>query len=378
MGVVTRGERAPVGRTDPLVLPFGPRRCPIRMLRLASRILPALLLLAVASTGCFLPKTETDEGEGGSAGEGGSGSSVGDGGRADTGGSGAGGAGAAGATEPGPNDWREAGGGITADLFAVWTDGSLVVAVGSEGKILRSADGGLSFTEVESGVDTDLLAVWHAGGVVAVAGAGGTILTSNDAGETFTAVGSGQSEDITALWGSGPNHILAAGESAGVLSSIDGGASFEPVSGVGIRSLWGLDENVVYGLTPSRGMRSEDGGTSWATQWGSYNFFGNLRDIWALSDEYILAVTFGGTVYTYDVDDWSYYVPLPARPIYAVWGTDEHNVFAVGSGGSMLRSASATTCLSSGVSTRLWDVHGANGRAFAVGDDGILIRCDYE
>jgi hypothetical protein len=44
----------------------------------------------------------------------------------------------------------------------------------------------------------------------------------------------------------------------------------------------------------------------------------------------------------------------------------------------MLRSASATTCLDSGVGTRLWDVHGAGGRAFAVGDGGVLLRCDYE
>lgn len=340
--------------------------------------LPAALAFTLASTGCFLRKDETDEGEGGSGGDGAGSAFGGEGGGSSEGGGDAGGAGGAGGTEPGPNEWRTVDAPAKGDLFAVWTDGSRVIAVGREGQILRSEDDGESFVSVESGVTTDLLAVWHAEGTVAVAGAGGTILTSSDGGQSFTSVGSGQTEDIHTLWGSGPNHILAAGEAAGVLMSTDGGASFGSVSGVGIRSLWGLDADVIYGLTPMRVQRSDDGGDSWAIQWGGYNFFGNLRDIWALNDEYILAVTVGGTVYTYNVDDWSYYVPLPARPIYAVWGTAENNVFAVGSGGSMLRSSSAETCLTSGVSTRLWDVHGATGRAFAVGDDGVLLRCDYE
>ena len=65
-------------------------------------------------------------------------------------------------------------------LNAVHVDGRRVFAVGDAGTILRSDDGGATFTPLASGVTENLTGVTGDGGGLVIVGWGGTVLTSSE------------------------------------------------------------------------------------------------------------------------------------------------------------------------------------------------------
>jgi hypothetical protein len=76
-------------------------------------------------------------------------------------------------------------------LFALWGDGrGVVIAVGQNGTVVRSADGGLSFAEIASGTRVNLWAVGGGGGTdVGAVGDDGTIALISTAGGTLWSAG---------------------------------------------------------------------------------------------------------------------------------------------------------------------------------------------
>jgi photosystem II stability/assembly factor-like uncharacterized protein len=103
------------------------------------------------------------------------------------------------------------------------------VAVGKGGIILTTQDQGATWTEAQAGT-SDLTCVFAEGSVAIAVGAGGTVLRSD--GTPFAAVASGTTEDLLAAGGRGAE-VWAVGRGGTALRSTDGGTTFAPVdSGV--------------------------------------------------------------------------------------------------------------------------------------------------
>jgi photosystem II stability/assembly factor-like uncharacterized protein len=119
-------------------------------------------------------------------------------------------------------------------VFDVWLDagGTLGVAVGLSGAIVRSEDGGASWVRVATPFTQDLFGVGGSGSRVVVAGEGGLLLVSEDGGKTFAAAASPPLPvTLTDVEFADAKRAFAVGPRGLVLRSDDGGASFRVLRG---------------------------------------------------------------------------------------------------------------------------------------------------
>ena len=152
-------------------------------------------------------------------------------------------------------------------LSAVFaTDASNVCAVGGGGTIVRSTDGGATWTLAASGTDEGLAAVWGLGRDLLAVGDGGTIVRSSDLGATWAKVAGGGDGYLIDVSG-GPHEALIVADDGGVLRSVDGGASWtrRPSGAAGLMAVCDLGTGEAFAAGDSSAiLRSADGGLSWA------------------------------------------------------------------------------------------------------------------
>ncbi len=113
--------------------------------------------------------------------------------------------------------------------IAANTDGSVLIAVGAQGSLLRSVDDGRRWQAVSTGEQADLKAVvFHPpSGAWLAAGSRGRILRSADAGRTWKILPTGIETDFQALFvDPQTRQILLGGDEGLVGSSMDGGVSW--------------------------------------------------------------------------------------------------------------------------------------------------------
>jgi photosystem II stability/assembly factor-like uncharacterized protein len=168
--------------------------------------------------------------------------------------------------------WRRAGNPFETTLTALAAvDDRVLVAVGHDARILRSADRGEAWTEVFSAPDDEepLLAVqFDASGRGFALGAYGRLMTSDDAGRTWTRNDLDADElHLNAMAAIGPDRFIT-GEAGTLLRSEDGGTSWyaldAPYEGSFFGALATADGALLlYGM---RGhvFRSQDRGVTWA------------------------------------------------------------------------------------------------------------------
>jgi photosystem II stability/assembly factor-like uncharacterized protein len=129
------------------------------------------------------------------------------------------------------DDLRAAPRPVPDDLLDVTVAGETVTAVGHNGRILQSSDGGKSFAFRDSGVTTPLAAVaFRDERTGLAAGYGGVILRTTDGGRTWSRAASGTDLYLMSLHTRPGGDTFAAGEWGTVLRSRDEGASWETVT----------------------------------------------------------------------------------------------------------------------------------------------------
>jgi hypothetical protein len=156
------------------------------------------------------------------------------------------------------------------------TDGSVLVAVGAEGKISRSTDGGASWTAVTGGnnpfENTDsILGAAFLNGQFAAFGAGGKMAWSTDGGVSWTLVSDTKfaPNNITSMaYGNGT--YLAGGPnfdgSVRLATSTDRQAWTDITTAYGYTRVFGIahnSANTFVALGTGRAIYSTDNGTSW-------------------------------------------------------------------------------------------------------------------
>jgi len=168
-------------------------------------------------------------------------------------------------------DWAEGRSGTEATLTAVFFhDERLGWAVGHDGVILRTQDGGASWTTARSAPEEEkpLLDVWFSDARRGfAAGAYGLFLESSDGGATWTPRKVLEDDrHLNALAGGADGNLFVAGESGLLLRSSDGGRTFKALQAPYQGSYFGLlragRDLLLFGLR-GRLFRSADLGRTW-------------------------------------------------------------------------------------------------------------------
>ncbi|MCL4278086.1 MAG: T9SS type A sorting domain-containing protein [Ignavibacteriaceae bacterium] len=190
-------------------------------------------------------------------------------------------------------------------------------AVGDLGALIKSTDGGTSWTVSETNTTTPILKVRsYDGQIVIASGFGGLILRSTDGGETFTQVTSNVTGDLWGLQMINDTLGWACGNANSLIKTADGGQTWQNIETPGYTSdYWWIDfMNENYGFIAANGkvLRTTDGGTNWEIiQAGdAYPLF----SIDVIDSLHIAAAGYGGTSY-------------PAKNIYS---SDGGNTWVTG------------------------------------------------
>jgi photosystem II stability/assembly factor-like uncharacterized protein len=174
-------------------------------------------------------------------------------------------------------------------------------AVGDMGTLIKSTDGGASWTVSETNTTTPILKVRSFNGQIVIAsGFNGLILRSTDGGETFTEVTSNVTGDLWGLQMINDTLGWACGNANSLTKTTDGGQSWQNIETPGYTSdYWWIDfMNENYGFIAANGkvLRTIDAGLNWEIiQAGdSYPLF----SIDVIDSLHIAAAGYGGTGYT--------------------------------------------------------------------------------
>jgi photosystem II stability/assembly factor-like uncharacterized protein len=155
-------------------------------------------------------------------------------------------------------------------LRAVEFDGSLGFAAGDFGTLIRTADGGATWTGVPTGTTAALSRISIADQNTVVVGGGCVLLRSDDGGQTFKrlALACGGSR-VAALAFPSPQNGFVLLASGTLLRTTDGGASFAPGGAIPdtATDLFFTDSSTGFAVTRAAAggavYRTTDGGGTW-------------------------------------------------------------------------------------------------------------------
>ena len=208
-------------------------------------------------------------------------------------------------TEDGGLSWSFVANSFAQHLQGVChLSGNKWLAVGREGLIIASADGGLTWNRCQTDNRADLLAVGFSGAEIGAAiGSAGTILWSNDGGISWTLKSSGTKSDLRAITFLTAQKVVAVGKDGVILKTEDSGETWvRKKAGMDLFTVEFTDENNGYAAGGNLGylknrrliMHTTDGGESWRQQhkkWGSV-----LYGITLLGQQDLLACGEKGTL----------------------------------------------------------------------------------
>jgi Tol biopolymer transport system component len=297
--------------------------------------------------------------------------------------------------------WTRMSGGTTSTLNAVWgSSADSVLAVGENGVILRY-DGNV-WKGMDSVTDGTLTSIWGTGTNDVFATAFFDILHFDgstwsivdcSANSGWVCIGS------YSVWGTGPGNVYIVGNDGrgmygaalhydgSVLSGVDTGTTAE------LYGVWSSSSGEVFAVGDYGTILHYDG-LAWQTVSSRIAPVGSesLGGIWGNHPENIYAVG-GGYIYAsssilhYDGIEWTWTTNPAAHALSGIWGSGDH-VFSVGSGltdyGAHVSTILHTTgdgwtAMESGTLEMVWlaDVWGhSSSDVFAVGSGGTILHYD--
>lgn len=254
----------------------------------------------------------------------------------------------------GGDTWSEVSIPTTNPLQGVWGVGSTIIAVGWGGTVLRSTDRGATWTRVPTAVTAALRDVWGAGSTFVAVGASGTILRSTNGGVTWAAVESQLQSGLSGVSGVG-SVLIAVGGSGTILRSADQGASWSAISiptSDWLRAVAATSQAFIATSSLDRMYRSTDGGLSWEMVTAGGNGKGIFGGLWGSGSTFIAV---GGSADN-DLDIYQS-VLLRSTDSGSNWSTVPLHPESRGPHGDLLRGVS-----------------GSGGAVFAVGTWGAIHR----
>lgn len=214
-------------------------------------------------------------------------------------------AGPAGAQVPNANGlgWRWQNplpqGNALHDIDAI--DDLIAAAVGDDGTILRTTDGGATWVPQSSGTQEDLRSVAFVGPSFGVAvGSGGTILRTTDAGVTWLRQSAPATGTLLGVTFANALSGFAVEDIGRILRTTDGGAQWNPVTVAGTAGLLAVHfRNALRGFAVGLNggiFRTNDGGITWEARPSPTTQ--PLHAVFFPTDQFGVAVGLGGVVLT--------------------------------------------------------------------------------
>jgi len=214
------------------------------------------------------------------------------------------------------------------------------------------------------------------------AGDSGTIIKTSDGGATWSQQTSGTTNNLNCIRFVDSNTGWAAGKSGVILKTTNGGSTWSPQSsGVAdtITSIYGVSTSVCYATAGSAVLKTTDGGATWIAldtgagrELRSISFLGSSAG-WAAGDGIILKTTNGGI--TWQACTLPSGCSAVLRSIYFL---DTSDGWAAGDGGIILRTIDGGTTWTSKPSTTTSDLYAIRfvswNTGWAVGDNGTILK----
>jgi len=291
----------------------------------------------------------------------------------------------------GGEHWSPRASGTQSGLDSVYgsSDGQHLWAVGERGTILKSADGGEHWSPRASGTKDLLRSVYGAsdGQHLWAVGFEGTILESVDGGEHWSPRASGTQNSLNSVHStSDGQRMWAVGFEGTILESRDRGEHWSPHTSGTRNALW-----LVYSTSDGQHLwavgdegtilKSADGGEHWSSRASGTVY--ELRSVYGASDgQHLWVVGDEGTILE-SVDGGEHWSPRNSNTqshLHSVFGaSDGQHLWAVGTGGTILESADGGALWSpraSGTQDVLNSVYGANDgqHLWAVGTGGTILE----
>jgi photosystem II stability/assembly factor-like uncharacterized protein len=295
--------------------------------------------------------------------------------------------------------WTACNSGTSAYLDSIFatSDGNHLWAVGANGTIVQSDDGGATWVVRYSSTTNVLTSIFGAsdGQRLWAVGGKGTIVESVDGGVSWSAGNSGVTNDLFSifgtgdgkrLWAVGSSNYPLANSSSTILESDDAGASWlARKSGTTIylnsivgtsdgKRLWAVG---MYGTI----MESDDAGANWMAR--KSGVLAEFESIFRTGDGGRLwAVGKNGTVVDSDNEGvaWTAHKIGTESDLYSIFGTsDGQHLWIVGDKGTIEESADAGEtwkALNSGTTLQLNSIIGSSDgqHLWVVGDNGTILE----
>jgi len=287
----------------------------------------------------------------------------------------------------GQEDWVPQASGVTVTLHGVACAGpDSAWAVGAEGTILRTTDGGRTWTPQRSQTGEDLHGVsfidsrngW-------VAGAGPVILRTTDAGENWQSQVPGTGNGLRGIAFADADRGWAVGDAGTIVGTTDGGDNwaseisgvFGVFTGVTVASpsaAWAIGSDPFGGVAP---VYHHDG-TGWTRQY-DITRNRNGRSISVTGGLFLWATADSGTV-VHSTDGgagWAEQNSGTAVGLAGASAVSASHCWVVGAGGTIRRTGDGGATWEMDVSQSVSDLHAVcmldslNGRA--VGADGRIL-----
>ena len=266
------------------------------------------------------------------------------------------------------------------------------IAVGEEGTIIKTTDGGTSWVTLTGAgsdrLNSDYFIDANTGWIV---GNNGKIFKTTNGGTSWSTQISGVTDPLYSVYFINSSSGWIAGEDNTILKTTNGGSNWIFLQGTfpkSVRSIYFTDENngcaagIDYNGSNYFGViiKTTDGGASWTTQYSGYwllsLYFADSNTAWAAGAGIILNTNDGGTSWTPQITGTSY-------QLYSVHFSDSNYGWAVGydgnaSSGIILNTSDGgiiwnpTTV---GADTVLYSVRFADlNNGWAVGDNGVILH----
>lgn len=286
--------------------------------------------------------------------------------------------------------WRALGQGPRSG----WNDLSIsegqTWAVGADGRLLRAAADGVRRSRI---ADRNLRGLARHGPRGWAVGDDGTVVTSTDGGETWAGVQPPTDEDLLAVAAPAPDTVVVVGAAGTLLASRDGAGAWQAahVTADDLHCVTFVDQahgwaggGATYGETRAQIVRTVDGGSSWRTI--DLPVWGRIRDLcfidalhgWAAVEDWgidgdrprgsLLATTDGGETW---LPQWTSPVGLLAVTMGADGGG-----WACGERGLTLQTTdggATWTARDAGTDSTLRAAGVTAGEAWLAGADGAIL-----
>jgi len=232
--------------------------------------------------------------------------------------------------------------GATVAFRGVYGSGSgQVLAVGSFGTIYRTTTSGTSWTQ-PSGSGETLYAIWGTGSTFYAVGANGSIVKSSDGGQSWTAQASPTAQVLRGVFGTSASQVVAAGDNGVIVRTSDGSTwsviasgvptSFFAVTAIDATTYYACGSNAVV-------LRSDNAGLTWQAT-SSLAVIGNARSLWGTVSDGIYVGASNGTIWR-SSDRGQSWTSIPTggagNSWYGLWGVPLGVAYSVGAGGSVIR-----------------------------------------